>query len=104
MDSKGTENFNMLKAFVGWDCFYTNLKYQTNKIKWKQAKLVGNFKQTDNNNCAVFICYFFRNIWENKGFLNLKKFDIRKFRLALKKQIENESLASPQSRITKYYK
>ena len=48
------------------------LKNQTNKIKWKQAKLVENFKQTDNNNCGVFICYFFRNIIENKGVLNKK--------------------------------
>ena len=59
MDPKGTENYNMLKAFVGRDCFYTNLKYLTNKIR---ANIVVNFKQT--NNCAVFICYFFRNIIE----------------------------------------
>ncbi len=34
------------------------LNYGISKIKWKQAKLVENFKQTDNNNCGVFICYF----------------------------------------------
>jgi len=44
LDPKGTENYNMLKAFVGWDC---------------------------------------RNIIE--GVSKLKKFDIRKFRLAIKK-------------------
>jgi len=83
LDPKGTENYNMLKAFVGWDCFYTNLKYQTNKTR---ANIVVNFKQTDNNNCAVFICYFFRNIIE--GVSKLKKIDIRKFRLAIKKNKE----------------
>jgi len=41
---------------------------------------------------------------ENKGVLNKKKFDIRKFRFAIKKQIENESLAPSQSKITNYYK
>jgi len=48
------------------------LNYGISKIKWKQAKLVENSKQTDNNNCGVFICYFFRNIIENGGF-KLKK-------------------------------
>ncbi len=47
---------------------------------------------------------FFRNIIENKGVLNKKKLDIRKFRLAIKKQIENESLSPSQSKITNYYK
>jgi len=50
------------------------LNYGISKIKWKQAKLVENFKQTDNNNCGVFICYFFRNIYYRKqGGFKFKK-------------------------------
>jgi len=49
----------MLKAIVGWDSFYTNLKNQVKKIKWKQTEIVKNFKQTDNFNCGVFICCFY---------------------------------------------
>ncbi len=76
MDPKETENLNMLKAILGWNSFYTNLKNQEKKIKWKQVKLVENFKLTILIVVFLFVIFICRNIIENKGYLNLKKSDL----------------------------
>ena len=91
IDSKGESPETRNKVLVNWSSF-TKSRSDMKQTKWIIASYVHVLQlESDNSNCGVFVCNFFKHLLKQDMAMLNEPFDLDNFRSEIKKTIENNS-------------